>query len=140
MECAAKGRVATPCEPDPPTRRCGVCGVVSYCSPSHQVSDLRVPSIGLLFADITISERNYFALDFPFFLIHFLLVYVKMLHWEYHKEECKRLEEQMRRAPFISEFPFTFSDTLELQVITNLSSWYMIFISYHLKPGAYKLP
>ncbi|KAF3331949.1 Zinc finger MYND domain-containing protein 15 [Carex littledalei] len=74
MECAAKGSVATPCKPGPPTRRCGLCGVVSYCSPSHQT-----------------------------------------LHWEYHKEECKRLEEQMRRAPFISDFPFTFSDTLALQ-------------------------
>ncbi|XP_078181999.1 zinc ion binding protein isoform X1 [Carex rostrata] len=74
MECAAKGRVATPCESGPPSRRCGVCGVVSYCSSSHQT-----------------------------------------LHWEYHKEECQRLEEQMRRAPFISDFPFTFSDTLAPQ-------------------------
>lgn len=71
MECAAKGRVATPCESGPPSRRCGVCGVVSYCSSSHQVSDLRVPSVGLLFADITIGETilhlifHFFPYSFP---------------------------------------------------------------------------
>lgn len=48
---------------------------------------------------------------FSFFLIVFL-VCVKMLHWEYHKEECEQLEEQIRQESFISYFPFIFSDTL----------------------------
>ncbi|KAJ4799484.1 Zinc finger MYND domain-containing protein 15 [Rhynchospora pubera] len=74
MECAAKGIELTPCEPGPPTRRCGLCGAVSYCSTSHQ-----------------------------------------RLHWEYHKEECGRFQEQMRKAPLISDFPFTFSDQLSFQ-------------------------
>lgn len=36
MECAARGR-GGPCAPGPPTRRCGLCGAVAYCSPSHQM-------------------------------------------------------------------------------------------------------
>lgn len=136
MECAAKGRVATPCEPGPPSRRCGVCGVVSYCSSSHQVSDLRVPSVGLLFADITISE-TILHLIFHFFLIRFLLFYVKTLHWEYHKEECKRLEEQMRRASFISDFPFAFSDTLALQVITIY--FFLVYDLYIISAEAWSI-
>ncbi|XP_043705305.1 zinc finger MYND domain-containing protein 15 [Telopea speciosissima] len=36
MECAAKGR-GTRCI-GPPTRRCGRCGVVAYCSVAHQLS------------------------------------------------------------------------------------------------------
>ncbi|XP_072984912.1 uncharacterized protein [Typha latifolia] len=67
MECAAKG-IGTPCTPGAPTRRCGVCGAVAYCSVSHQ-----------------------------------------MLHWDDHKDECARLEEQMRCADILNDFPFTFS-------------------------------
>ncbi|KAI3970591.1 hypothetical protein MKX01_024238 [Papaver californicum] len=37
MECAAKAR-GTRCTGGPPTRRCGRCGAVAYCSISHQVS------------------------------------------------------------------------------------------------------
>ncbi|XP_012092020.1 zinc finger MYND domain-containing protein 15 isoform X2 [Jatropha curcas] len=36
MECAGKGR-GTRCV-GPPTRRCGSCGAVAYCSISHQIS------------------------------------------------------------------------------------------------------
>ncbi|XP_072959742.1 uncharacterized protein [Typha angustifolia] len=67
MECAAKC-IGTPCMPGAPTRRCGVCGAVAYCSVSHQ-----------------------------------------MLHWDDHKDECARLEEQMRRVDILNDFPFAFS-------------------------------
>nr|XP_019705377.1 uncharacterized protein LOC105042930 isoform X2 [Elaeis guineensis] len=67
MECAARGR-GEPCAPGPPTRRCGLCGAVAYCSPSHQA-----------------------------------------LHWNEHKEECARLEEHMKHADLLNDFPFTFS-------------------------------
>ncbi|KAG8663298.1 zinc finger MYND domain-containing protein 15 isoform X2 [Manihot esculenta] len=66
MECAGKGR-GTRCV-GPPTRRCGRCGAVSYCSVSHQIS-----------------------------------------HWIDHKEECQRLEQQMKRADDLNDFPFTFT-------------------------------
>ncbi|XP_064950397.1 uncharacterized protein LOC103975863 isoform X1 [Musa acuminata AAA Group] len=36
-ECAARGS-GTPCAPGPPTRRCGLCGAVAYCSTAHQIS------------------------------------------------------------------------------------------------------
>ncbi|URD90635.1 MYND finger [Musa troglodytarum] len=36
-ECAARGS-GTPCAPGPPTRRCGLCGAVAYCSTAHQAS------------------------------------------------------------------------------------------------------
>ncbi|KAJ9172103.1 hypothetical protein P3X46_015384 [Hevea brasiliensis] len=66
MECAGKGR-GTRCI-GPPTRRCGRCGAVSYCSVSHQIS-----------------------------------------HWSDHKEECERLEQHMKRADDLNDFPFTFT-------------------------------
>jgi hypothetical protein len=73
MECAARG-FATRCV-GPPTRRCGQCGAVAYCSVSHQIS-----------------------------------------HWSYHKEECERLEEQMRRVDLLNDFPFTFTEEATIQV------------------------
>ncbi|OVA09116.1 zinc finger protein [Macleaya cordata] len=73
MECAARGR-GTRCI-GPPTRRCGRCGAVAYCSLSHQVS-----------------------------------------HWSDHKEECARLEQQMKNADVLHDFPFTFSEEATIQV------------------------
>ncbi|KAF8378339.1 hypothetical protein HHK36_029678 [Tetracentron sinense] len=77
MECAAKGR-GTRCS-GPPTRRCGRCGAVAYCSISHQIS-----------------------------------------HWSDHKEECARLEQQMKQADVLHDFPFTFSNEATLQVSEKL--------------------
>ncbi|XP_020096656.1 zinc finger MYND domain-containing protein 15 isoform X1 [Ananas comosus] len=74
MECAAKGSAgAGPCAPGRPSRRCGLCGAVAYCSPSHQ-----------------------------------------MLHWNDHRDECARLQEQMRMADTLNDFPFTFSEEASL--------------------------
>ncbi|CAH2066503.1 unnamed protein product [Thlaspi arvense] len=73
MECAAR-RFGTRCV-GPPTRRCGQCGAVAYCSVSHQTS-----------------------------------------HWSYHKEECERLEEQMRRVDLLNDFPFTFAEEATIQI------------------------
>ncbi|XP_042452424.1 zinc finger MYND domain-containing protein 15-like isoform X2 [Zingiber officinale] len=36
-ECAARGS-ETPCTQGLPTRRCGLCGAVAYCSTNHQIS------------------------------------------------------------------------------------------------------
>ncbi|KAJ6313330.1 hypothetical protein OIU76_011100 [Salix suchowensis] len=33
----------------------------------------------------------------------------QMSHWNEHKEECERLEQQMKRADVLNDFPFTFS-------------------------------
>ncbi|CAH8363894.1 unnamed protein product [Eruca vesicaria subsp. sativa] len=73
MECAARG-LGTRCV-GPPTRRCGNCGSVAYCSVSHQ-----------------------------------------SWHWRYHKEECERLEEQMRGVDLLNEFPFTFTEEATVQI------------------------
>ncbi|WOK98915.1 zinc finger MYND domain-containing protein 15 [Canna indica] len=82
-ECAGRGS-GTPCTPGPPTRRCGLCGAVAYCSSAHQIS-----------------------------------------HWSDHKKECARLEEQMRRADILSDFPFTFfvEDTDQESRCSFLSSY-----------------
>ncbi|EXB82663.1 Zinc finger MYND domain-containing protein 15 [Morus notabilis] len=37
-------------------------------------------------------------------------------HWSEHKEECKRLEEQMKHIDVLNEFPFTFSVEATVQV------------------------
>uniref|UniRef100_A0A6M2F227 MYND-type domain-containing protein n=1 Tax=Populus davidiana TaxID=266767 RepID=A0A6M2F227_9ROSI len=33
----------------------------------------------------------------------------QMAHWNEHKEECERLEQQMKRVDVLNDFPFTFS-------------------------------
>lgn len=33
----------------------------------------------------------------------------QMSHWNEHKEECERLEQQMKRVDVLNDFPFTFS-------------------------------
>ncbi|KAL4185240.1 hypothetical protein AMTRI_Chr10g4900 [Amborella trichopoda] len=76
VECAARG-TGTPCV-GPATRRCGLCGAVSYCSPSHQIA-----------------------------------------HWGHHKEECGRLEQQMRDMDTLNDFPFTFSTEATFQVFAK---------------------
>ncbi|KAF6159833.1 hypothetical protein GIB67_032917 [Kingdonia uniflora] len=38
-------------------------------------------------------------------------------HWSYHKEECARLEEQMRKVNVLHDFPFAFSDEATVQVL-----------------------
>ena len=45
-----------------------------------------------------------------------------MSHWNEHKEECERLEQQMKRADVLNDFPFTFSQeaTATSQVGTAL--------------------
>ncbi|XAR65006.1 hypothetical protein NMG60_11008939 [Bertholletia excelsa] len=37
-------------------------------------------------------------------------------HWSFHKEECERLEQQMKRADVLNEFPFTFAHQATVQV------------------------
>ncbi|KAJ8637788.1 hypothetical protein MRB53_012055 [Persea americana] len=37
-------------------------------------------------------------------------------HWNNHKEECSRLEQQMQRADILHDFPFTYSTDATLQV------------------------
>ncbi|XP_077216967.1 zinc ion binding protein isoform X2 [Tasmannia lanceolata] len=77
MDCAARGSGTTPCS-GPPTRRCGLCGVASYCSVSHQIQ-----------------------------------------HWNDHKDECGRLEQQMQRSHLLHDFPFSFSVETTFQVCAN---------------------
>uniref|UniRef100_A0A2P2KD88 MYND-type domain-containing protein n=1 Tax=Rhizophora mucronata TaxID=61149 RepID=A0A2P2KD88_RHIMU len=74
MECAGKGR-GSRCI-GWPTRRCGRCGAVAYCSVSHQ-----------------------------------------LLHWKDHREECKRLEQQMKRIDVLNDFPFTFTQEATLEIL-----------------------
>ncbi|XP_027097638.1 uncharacterized protein [Coffea arabica] len=73
MECAGKGS-RSPCS-GPPTRRCGRCQAVAYCSISHQVA-----------------------------------------HRSVHKVECERLEQQMKRADILNDFPFSFTREATVQV------------------------
>ncbi|KAF9614406.1 hypothetical protein IFM89_018551 [Coptis chinensis] len=37
-------------------------------------------------------------------------------HWSEHKEECERLEQQMRRVDVLHDFPFTFSMEATVQI------------------------
>ncbi|XP_048232811.1 zinc finger MYND domain-containing protein 15 isoform X2 [Ricinus communis] len=39
----------------------------------------------------------------------------QILHWSEHKEECERLEQQMKRADDLNDFPFTFTPQLIFQ-------------------------
>lgn len=45
--------------------------------------------------------------------------YLQILHWSDHKEECKRLEQQMKCVDILNDFPFTFSQEASLQVIIS---------------------
>ncbi|KAL0385630.1 UNVERIFIED_CONTAM: hypothetical protein Sradi_2957300 [Sesamum radiatum] len=39
-------------------------------------------------------------------------------HWSVHKSECKRLEQQMKRADVLNDFPFTFTrEATQIQVL-----------------------
>ncbi|CAN8235843.1 unnamed protein product [Cochlearia groenlandica] len=38
------------------------------------------------------------------------------LHWSYHKEECERFEEQMRRVDLLNDFTFTFTEEATIQI------------------------
>ncbi|KAJ0967119.1 hypothetical protein J5N97_024036 [Dioscorea zingiberensis] len=87
MECAARGS-GTPCAPGPPTRRCGNCGAVAYCSLSHQMS-----------------------------------------HWNDHKDECPRLQQQMRRADALNDFPFSF--TVESTLLGGVRCSFLDSIGLH---------
>ncbi|XP_021293589.1 zinc finger MYND domain-containing protein 15 isoform X1 [Herrania umbratica] len=37
-------------------------------------------------------------------------------HWKEHREECDRLEQQMKRLDLVNDFPFTFSQEATLQI------------------------
>ncbi|GLT74268.1 hypothetical protein SLA2020_460740 [Shorea laevis] len=37
-------------------------------------------------------------------------------HWKDHKEECERLEQQMKRVDELNDFPFTFSEEATLRI------------------------
>ncbi|CAN1311158.1 Zinc finger MYND domain-containing protein 15 [Linum perenne] len=41
----------------------------------------------------------------------------QLSHWNYHKKECERLEQQMKRVDVLNEFPFTFSEEATMEVI-----------------------
>lgn len=43
-------------------------------------------------------------------------------HWNDHKEECERLEEQMRDADLLNTFPFTFCEEATLQIFEKEES------------------
>ncbi|KAK9276272.1 hypothetical protein L1049_005803 [Liquidambar formosana] len=43
-------------------------------------------------------------------------------HWNDHKEECERLEQQMKRADVLNDFPFTFTREATLQVCEKRES------------------
>ncbi|CAI0379605.1 unnamed protein product [Linum tenue] len=39
----------------------------------------------------------------------------QLSHWDHHKQECERLEQQMKRVEALNEFPFTFSEEATLE-------------------------
>ncbi|KAJ0096116.1 hypothetical protein Patl1_16259 [Pistacia atlantica] len=41
----------------------------------------------------------------------------QLLHWSDHKEECERLEEQMKHVDVLNDFPFAFTEESTVQVI-----------------------
>ncbi|KAK3038632.1 hypothetical protein RJ639_027295, partial [Escallonia herrerae] len=45
-----------------------------------------------------------------------------MSHWSLHKEECERLERQMRDADVVNEFPFTFTQEATVQVCEKVET------------------
>ncbi|XP_062159992.1 uncharacterized protein LOC133867285 isoform X1 [Alnus glutinosa] len=57
----------------------------------------------------------------------------QILHWNDHKEECKRLEQQMKCVDVLNDFPFTFSQEATLQVLEKESR--CLFLS---KRGVHK--
>ncbi|OWM76015.1 zinc finger MYND domain-containing protein 15 [Punica granatum] len=46
----------------------------------------------------------------------------QLSHWSVHKEECARLEEQMKQVDVLNDFPFTFSEEATVQVCENQES------------------
>lgn len=68
------------------------------------------------------SERNSTIIVLYVFLS-------QMLHWNEHKEECARLEEQMKHADFLNDFPFTFSMEATRSV-TSMCLFKLIAIYY----------
>ncbi|XP_022151279.1 zinc finger MYND domain-containing protein 15 isoform X2 [Momordica charantia] len=43
-------------------------------------------------------------------------------HWNDHKDECKRFEQQMERVDVLNEFPFTFSEEATIQLCQKQES------------------
>ncbi|KAK1365803.1 zinc finger MYND domain-containing protein 15 [Heracleum sosnowskyi] len=41
----------------------------------------------------------------------------QIAHWSVHKEECERLEEQMKQADELNDFPFTFAREATVEVL-----------------------
>ncbi|CAI0627569.1 unnamed protein product [Linum tenue] len=46
----------------------------------------------------------------------------QLSHWDHHKQECERLEQQMKRVEALNEFPFTFSEEATLEVFEKRES------------------
>ncbi|KAK4263344.1 hypothetical protein QN277_028767 [Acacia crassicarpa] len=40
----------------------------------------------------------------------------QIAHWSHHKQECERLEKQMKNVDVLNEFPFTFSQEATYQI------------------------
>lgn len=49
----------------------------------------------------------------------YLFKFLQVSHWSVHKKECERLQQQMKRANVLSDFPFQF--TQEVQVFNRLT-------------------
>lgn len=46
----------------------------------------------------------------------------QILHWSFHKEECERLGQQMKRVDVLNDFPFLFSQEATVQVCEKQES------------------
>lgn len=52
-------------------------------------------------------------------------------HWSEHKEECERLEQQMKQIDVLNDFPFTFSQEATVNVIIDFL-WLICWVVIHL--------
>lgn len=55
--------------------------------------------------------------EYCFLNFGILFNFVQVAHRTVHKEECERLEQQMKRADVLYDFPFTFTQEATVQVI-----------------------
>ena len=54
---------------------------------------------------------------------------VQVAHRSVHKVECERLEQQMKRADILNDFPFSFTREATVQVINDISDFLGVLIN-----------
>lgn len=68
--------------------------------------------------------KCWFALRNVYTHFHCYISFFKIAHWSQHKQECERLEQQMKNVDVLNDFPFTFTGEATSQVNSGLLGSY----------------